>query len=57
MLTEDGNCTCEIKPRIAMAKAAFNKKKNLFTSKLDLNLRKKLVRCYGWSIALYGSEM
>ena len=24
-----------------MAKAAFNKKKTLFTSKLDLNLRKK----------------
>ena len=30
MLTEDGRCTCEIKSRIAMAKAAFNKKKNLF---------------------------
>jgi hypothetical protein len=28
--------TCEIKSRIAMAKAEFNKKKNLFTSKLDL---------------------
>jgi hypothetical protein len=42
--------------RIAMAKAAFNKKKNLFTSKLDLNLRKKLVKCYIWSIALYGAE-
>jgi hypothetical protein len=26
-----------------MAKTAFNKKKNLFTSKLELNLRKKLV--------------
>jgi hypothetical protein len=26
-----------------MAKAAFNKKKNLFTNTLDLNLRKKLV--------------
>jgi len=26
------------------------------TSKLDLNLRKKLVRCYIWSIALCGSE-
>ena len=26
---------CEIKSRIAMAKAAFNKKKTLFTSKLD----------------------
>ena len=36
MLTEDGSCTCDIKSRIAMAKAAFNKKKNLFTSKLDL---------------------
>jgi len=56
MLTEVGRCTCEIKSRIAMAKAAFNKKKNLFTSKLDLNLRKRLVRCYIWSIALYGAE-
>jgi hypothetical protein len=35
---------------------AFNKKKNLFTSKLELNLRKKLVKCYIWSIALYGAE-
>jgi hypothetical protein len=39
-----------------MAKAAFNKKKYLFTSKLDLNLRRKLVKCYTWSIALYGAE-
>ena len=37
-------------------KAAFNKKKKIFTSKLDLNLRKKLVKCYGWSMALYGAE-
>ena len=29
MLTNDGRCTCEIKSRIAMAKAAFNKKKTL----------------------------
>ena len=28
MLTNDGRGTCEIKSRIAMAKAAFNKKKN-----------------------------
>jgi len=56
VLTEDGRCTCEIKSRIAMVKAAFNKKKNLFTSKLDLNLRKRLVRCYVWSIALCGAE-
>jgi len=39
-----------------MAKAAFSKKKNLFTSKLDVNLRKKLMKSYVWSIALYGAE-
>ena len=39
-----------------MAKAAFNKKNNLFTNKLDLNLRKKLVKCYIWSMAFYGAE-
>ena len=56
MLTDNGRCTCEIKSRIAMAKAAFNKKKKPFTSKLDSNLRKKLVKCYVWSMALYGAE-
>jgi hypothetical protein len=55
-ITNDARCTCEIKYRIAMAKAAFNKKKPLFTSKLDLNLRNKVVTCYIWSIALYGAE-
>ena len=56
ILTNDGRCTCEIKCRTAMAKAAFNKKRALFTSTLDLELRKKLVKCYIWSIALYGAE-
>jgi len=40
-----------------MAKVAFNKKRALFTSTLDLELRKKLVKCYIWSIALYGAEI
>jgi len=40
-----------------MAKAAFNKKRALFTSTLDLELRKKLVKCYIWSIALYGAKI
>jgi hypothetical protein len=48
--------TCKIKCRIAMAKAAFNKKRTFFTSTLDLELRKKLVKCYVWSIALYSAE-
>jgi len=56
MLINYGRCTCKIKCRIAMAKAAFNKKRALFTSTLDLELRKKLVKCYIWSIALFGAE-
>jgi hypothetical protein len=55
MLTNDKRCSCEIKSRIAMAKAAFNKMKTLFTSTLDLNLRKKPLKCYVWSVALYGA--
>ena len=30
ILTNDGRCTCEIKSRIAVAKAAVNKKRALF---------------------------
>jgi hypothetical protein len=56
ILTNDGRCTCEIKFRIAKARAAFNKKRALFTSTMNLELRKKLVKCYVWSIALYGAE-
>ena len=57
ILTNEGICTCEIKCRIAMATAAFNKKRTLFTSTFDLELRKMLVKCYVWSIALYGAEI
>ena len=39
-----------------MAKVAFNKNKTPFTSKLDLDLRKKLVKYYIWIMAFYGAE-
>jgi hypothetical protein len=39
-----------------MARVAFYNKKNLFTSKLDLNLKKKPAKRYAWSIVLYGTE-
>ena len=42
--------------KFAMAKEAFNKKKALFNSKLDLHLMKKLLRCYICSMALCGAE-
>ena len=43
--------------RIAIAKEALNRKMSLVTSKLNIDLKKKLVGCYVWSIALYGSEI
>jgi hypothetical protein len=57
MITNDARWTREIKSRIAMAKATFNNKEALFTSKFELNLRKKLVKCYIWSTAFYGHEI
>jgi hypothetical protein len=56
MITSDARYIGEIKSRIAMAKTAFDKKKSLFPSKLDLNLRKKLLKCYIWNIALIGAK-
>jgi hypothetical protein len=40
MITNDVKHTLEIKSRIAMAKTAFNKKKSLLASKLDLTFRR-----------------
>jgi hypothetical protein len=45
-----------MKFKIVMAKAAFNKKGVVFNIKMDLELRKKIVKWYIWSIALYGAE-
>jgi hypothetical protein len=39
-----------------MANVAINEKRALFTSTLDLELKKKLVKCCVWSIAFYSTE-
>ena len=56
VITNDARCTWEIQFKTAMAKAAFKMKMIILTSILDLNLRKKLVKCYIWSTTLYGAE-
>jgi hypothetical protein len=45
-----------LNPEFSWQKQRSTRRK-LFTSKLDLNLRKKLVKCFIWNIALYGVEM
>jgi hypothetical protein len=55
--TSDARSKREIKSQDCRGKkTAFNRKKTLFSSKLKVNLRKELVKCYMWSIALYGAE-
>jgi len=57
MITNNERCTREVKYRIAMAKAAFNKKKT-FHQQIGLQFyRKKLVQCYIWYIAFYDAEI
>jgi hypothetical protein len=41
MITSDARRKCGIKSRIAIPKAAFNKKKALRTERFDTHLRKK----------------
>lgn len=57
LITQEGTSKEEIRSRIIQAKIAFNKKKNLLTSRnIDLTIRKRLLKTYVWSVALYGCE-
>ena len=55
-ISSNMNCCQEVKQRIAMAKEAFNRKKRIFCGSLQKELRKRLVKCFVWSVALYGAE-
>ena len=39
-----------------MENAAFNKKNNFFSGKLDLQFKNKLVKYYTWTIVQHGAE-
>jgi hypothetical protein len=56
MIINDARCKREIESRFVTVKAEFSRNITFFTIRLDLNLRKELVKCYTWSIALRGSE-
>ena len=50
------NCCQEIKQGLAMAKEVFKRKISIFCGLLEKELRKGLVKCIVWSVALYGAE-
>lgn len=55
-MTEDGKCGTEIKCRIAQAKEAFSKRKELLTKSLKKSTKIKIVKTLIWTILLYGCE-
>jgi len=55
-LTEDGRCESEIKIRIALAKEAFSKRKELLTKRFKRSVKKKIVKTLVWTTLLYGCE-
>src|SRR6476469_5306242 len=56
LISEDGRCLDDVKTRIGMAKAAFNKRKELLTRSIRVDLRKRLVKTLVWPEDLYGCE-
>ena len=51
------NCCQEVMQKIAMAKEAFNRKRSIFCRPLEKELRKRLVKCFMWSVVLYVAEI
>jgi hypothetical protein len=56
MIRNVARCTCEIKPRIAMATTAFNNNNKSFYQQIGLKCKEELVKWYIWSVALCGAD-
>ena len=56
IITREGTCCMEIKSRIAQGKVAFERERRTLTGKLKMELKKRFVKSFIWSVALYGSE-
>src|SRR2546425_9815896 len=56
VIMEDGRSHSDVKVRIAMAKDAFNKRKELLTKGLSRILKKRTVKVLIWPVILYGCE-
>ena len=56
LMTEDCRSCHDIRRRNALGKEAFDKKSDLMRGSLNLHLKKRIVKAFVWSVALYGSE-
>jgi hypothetical protein len=55
-ISEDCKSHIEIRRRIILGKEAFSKNNEIMRGKLELNLKKRLIKTLIWSVVLYGSE-
>ena len=56
-LTTDGKCRTEIKKRMAIAKASFQKMSTIVKNRnISFSTKLKVLKTYVWSILLYGCE-
>ena len=57
LVISDGRCNTEIKSRIGKAKTQFGKLKTfLCNTKINMDVRKRMLQCYVWPVLLYGAE-
>src|SRR6478609_6803882 len=56
LISEDGRCLDDVKTRIGIAKDAFNKRKELLTISIRVDLRKRLVKTLVWPVVLCGCK-
>jgi hypothetical protein len=56
IISEDGYCDKDIRSRIAMGKNAFMIKKRLFTSSMNMELKKRIMKSTIWPVATYAAE-
>ena len=57
MVTKDGRCVEEVRKRIGMAKSSFDNMRKILTNmNLSMKLRLRMLKCFVWSVLLYGCE-
>jgi hypothetical protein len=56
IISEHGYNLVDVKTRIALAKEAFNKRKEFLTKGLCRTLNKRMVNVMVWPVVLYGCE-
>ena len=55
IVTSGNKCLAEIKRRVALAKQAFQSKRNLLTNNhISIETREKFVKVFVWSVLTYG---